>query len=39
MKLIDKLAQYIGAVLIAWVILIILYKLLDFILTYGGGEQ
>jgi hypothetical protein len=37
MKLIDKLAQYIGAVLIAWVILIILYKLLDFILTYGGN--
>jgi hypothetical protein len=38
MKLIDKLAQYIGAVLIGWIILIILYKLLDFILTYGGEK-
>jgi len=39
MKLIGKLAQYIGAAVIAWGILIILYKLIDFISTYGGGEQ
>jgi len=38
MKLIDKLAQYIGAVVIAYVLLIILHKLIYFISTYGGGK-
>jgi len=39
MKLIDKFAKYIGAVVISYVILIIFYKLIYFISTYGGGEQ